>query len=86
MNTLLKEVYHYLQENTEPDFLNDPEYNRCRNESAQIWDAIAADLGDGGNGRLDDLLSAEQGKEEFWRFALFRRALALGISLGRLDT
>lgn len=84
MNEVIKELYYYLQENIEPDFLKDPEYLQQVKEADRLWDAIAADLGEGGNGRLNDLISAEYGKEGFWQFALFRRALAVGISLGRL--
>lgn len=85
MNTWLKELYYYLQENLEPDFLRDPEFLARQEESARLWDAIAADLGEGGTRRLNDLLNAELGEEEFWQFALFRRTLAVGISLGRLE-
>lgn len=85
MNKIIKELYYHLQENIEPDFLKDPEFLRQKEESDRLWDAIAADLGEGGSGRLDDLMGAEHGVEGFWQFALFRRALALGISLGRLD-
>lgn len=85
MNKIIKELYYHLQENIEPDFIHDPEFVRCRAEGEQLWNAIAADLSEEGGTRLDALFSAEQGKEEFWRFALFCRALALGISLGRLD-
>lgn len=85
MNEIIKELYYYLQESTAPDFLHKPEFVRCKNESTRLWDALAAELGEEGAARLDALFGAEQEKEEFWRFALFRRTLALGISLGRLD-
>ena len=85
MTEIIKELYYYLQENTEADFLKDPEYLRQAKEADRLWDAIAADLGEGGNGRLNELINAEYGKDNFWQFALFRRALAVGISLGRLD-
>ena len=85
MTEIIKELYYYLQENTEADFLKDPEYLRQAKEADRLWDAIAADLGEGGNGRLNELINAEYGKDNFWQFALFRRTLAVGISLGRLD-
>lgn len=85
MNKVIKELYYYLQENTKPDFLQDPEYLQQVKEADRLWDTIAADLGEGGNGRLNELVNAEYGKEGFWQFALFRRTLAVGISLGRLD-
>ena len=85
MNEIIKELYYYLQENTKPDFLQDPEYLRQVKEADRLWDAIAADLGEGGNGRLNELSTAESAREDFWQFALFRRTLAVGISLGRLD-
>lgn len=85
MDKLLKELYYMLEENVDRDFERDPEYKRCAEEADKLWDAIAADLGTGGNARLNDLVNAQAKEDQFWRFAVFCRTLAFGMTLGGLS-
>lgn len=85
MDELLNEIYHIVEENLDSAFQADPQYKRCSDKVEQLWDQIAADLGQGGNARLNDFMNAWADEDDFWRLAMFRRALALGITLGRLE-
>lgn len=85
MNDLLEEIYHIVEENLDSAFQADPQYKRRSDKVEQLWDQIAADLGQGGNARLNDFMNAWADEDDFWRQAMFRRALALGITLGRLE-
>lgn len=84
MSNFIKELCFLLEENLQPTFFRDPDYLRARTEAAQLCDEIAAALGPDGPERLDALMSAEAKADEFWKLALFRRTLALGLELGRL--
>lgn len=84
MKNLLKELYFMIAENLNTDFMCDPNYLRCREESAQIEDELIRDLDESGLARLNDYRNAESAEAEFWDFAKFRATLALGIQLGRL--
>lgn len=85
MNDLLEEIYHIVEENLDSAFQADPQYKRRSDKVEQLWDQIAADLGQGGNARLNDFMNAWADEDDFWRQAMFRRALALGITLGQLE-
>lgn len=85
MNNALEEIYYTIEENLNPDFLEDPEYKRRSRGADQLWEQLAADLGKDGSARLSEFADARADKDEFWRRALFRRALALGVTLGRLE-
>ena len=84
MKNLLKELYYITAENLTPDFLCDSDYLRCKEQSARLEDELIRDLGERGLVRLNDYRCAESAEAEFWDFAKFRAALALGIQLGRL--
>ena len=84
MKNLLKELYYIIAENLNTDFLCDPSYLRCKEESARLEDELIRDLGESGLARLSDYRNAESAEAEFWDFAKFRATLALGIELGRL--
>lgn len=84
MKNLLKELYYMVSENLTTDFLCDPSYLRCEKESAQLEDELIRALGESGFARWNDYRNAESAEAEFWDFAKFRAALALGIQLGRL--
>lgn len=85
MNDLIEEIYHIVEENLDSAFRVDPRYKRCRDKTERLWDQIAADLGQEGNARLNDFTNALTDEDGFWRRAMFRRTLALGIALGRLE-
>ena len=84
MSDFIKELCFLLEENLQPTFFRDPNYLRARAEATRLWDEIAAQLGPEGQTRLDALMGAETEMDEFWKLALFRRTLALGLELGGL--
>lgn len=84
MSDLINDLYTAVEENLRPDFLKDPEYLRLKKTTVQLWDEIAAALGPDGKKRLDALYNAEADETRFWRLAMFRHTLALGLELGRL--
>lgn len=85
MDELLNEIYHIVEENLDPAFRADPQYKCCSDKVERLWDQIAADLGQGGNTRLNDFMNAWADEDDFWRQAMFRQTLELGITLGRLE-
>lgn len=84
MTDLIEQIYLYLQENLNPDFEGDPEYRRLQEKDTKLTDALAAELGEGGKQRLEELWSVQGDLDHFWGLLLFRRTLALGMALGRL--
>jgi hypothetical protein len=84
MFDLIETLYCTTEEILRPGFLDDPEYLRRKEISARLEAEIAAALGPDGKQRLDDLYSAQCGTDRFWRLAMFRQALAMGLELGRL--
>ena len=84
MDKLIDQLYYMVQETTPLTYRTDPEYKRLSDETDRLWAEIAADLGQGGNARLNALANAQAEEERPWRLSVFRRTLALGITLGRL--
>lgn len=86
MSDLIEDLYYLVEERLHPTFLNDPEYLRLKKASTQLWNETAAALGPDGQKRLDALYDAEADENRFWRLAMFRHTLTLGLELGRLPT
>lgn len=84
MSDFIENLYLLTEEKLHPTFLHDPEYLRCKKESARLAEGIAADLGPDGQRRLDEFINAESSVDHFWQLAMFCQALALGLELGRL--
>jgi hypothetical protein len=84
MSDLIETLYCTTEENLQPGFLDDPEYQRWKEVSVRLEEEIADALGPGGKQQLDDLYHAQCGTDRFWRLAMFRQALAMGLELGRL--
>ena len=84
MSDLLEALYTAVEESLRPTFFADPEYLNLKKASTQLWNEIVAALGPDGHKRLDVLYDAEADEDRFWRLAMFRHTLALGLELGRL--
>ncbi len=84
MSDFIEDLYIMIEENLRPDFFEDPEYLRRKKTSVQLWEETAAALGPDGKKQLEALYDAECEEDRFWRLAMFRHALALGLELGRL--
>ena len=67
MDELLNEIYHIVEENLDPAFRADPQYKCCSDKVERLWDQIAANLGQGGNTRLNDFMNAWADEDDFWR-------------------
>jgi hypothetical protein len=84
MTDLINHLFFYSEDHCVPQCLETPEYNRTVHDLEQDWAGFRTSLTAEQDRRLEDLLSRQFTAKFAEEQAVFRSALSIGITLGRL--
>lgn len=84
MTDLINHLFFYSEDHCVPQCLETPEYNQAVCDLERDWSGFRASLTAEQDRRLEDLLSRQFTAKFAEEQAVFRSALSIGITLGRL--
>ncbi len=83
MTEIIHSLFHLVDEWTDQQYINDPEFKKLSDQQGALQDEIIRRLGEGGQEMMETLVDLNLKLENLHEEALFRAAMQLGAQIAQ---
>ena len=83
MTEIIHSLFHLVDEWTDQQYINDPEFKKLSDQQGALRDEIIRRLGEGGQEMMETLVDLNLKLENLHEEALFRAAMQLGAQIAQ---